>query len=448
MNSIRRRLLLTVLAMFAGAWMLVTLFTYIAARHEVEEIFDAQLAQEAGILAEVTLEGFKERGGSPAILSRAVYGHKYERYIGFQIWRQDELLLRSNGAPDGRLSTQMGFVDRQLDGVRWRVFGMRDASSDYLVLVAESYQARDELIQDIALGTLLPMLLALPLTGILLWVGIRRGLLPLDQMAGHLAQRSPLQLEPLPIQGVPLELRPLTLSLNDLLRRLEQAFEAERHFAADASHELRTPLASIRIQAQVALRSRDDAERAQALHSVIRGVDRSTRLVEQMLDLARLEMGSGGDDTRQVLEPESLLRQVLADLAPQARQAAVEVSLELGHPGRGPIAATGHGPGISVLIRNLVDNAIRHSPAGSRVTVTLEPVGRSWRLRVEDEGPGIEAAERERVFDTFYRGAGQSGVGSGLGLSIVRRIAGQHGARIELEPGAGGRGTRISVEFP
>lgn len=446
MSSIRRRLLLTVLAVFAGAWMLVTLSTYFEARREIEEIFDAQLAQEAGILAELTLEQLRDRGETTSVLSRAIYGHKYERFISFQIWQGDRLLLRSHGAPENRLAMRMGFVDRRLDGVRWRVFGMQDNSGDYLVLAAESYRARDELIHDITISTLLPLLLALPLTGVLLWGGIRRGLLPLDQVAEEVAQRSPLQLDTLPEEDVPQEILPLVRSLNDLLQRLERAFEAERRFAADASHELRTPLASIRIQAQVALRSRDEEERSQALRNIIGGVDRSTRLVEQMLDLARLEAESSDRDALRSVDLEPLLEQLLADFTPLARQVDVELALE--READLPCVVRGYAPGISVLLRNLVDNAIRYSPPGGCVTVILTPSGEGCRVSVQDQGPGIVAEERERVFDAFYRPAGQSGVGSGLGLAIVRRIAGLHDARIGLESGADGQGTRIHVDFP
>lgn len=447
MISIRRRLLLIVLVIFTVAWLVVTLATWFTARHEVEELFDAQLSREAGVLGELILDQPANTLAGPLELSREVYGHDYERFISFQVWDGDRLLVSSFGAPAEPLSDAPGFTDRLIDGGRWRVFGMPDESGRYLILAAESYRARDELIRGVILSVQVPLLLSLPLMAVMLWGGIRSGLLPLDALAAELRRRSPRQMEQLPMADAPAEVQPLVGALNDLLQRLARALEAERLFAADASHELRTPLAGIRLQAQVARRAGDAPGRDRALANIIAGVDRSTRLVEQMLMLARLDDDDAEDGLALVsLDLATLIPGVLSDLADCASAAGVRIADE----SAGPLSAVirGHGPGIAILVRNLVDNAIRFSPPGALVRVGLAPRPDGCALYVEDQGSGIPEQERDRVFDAFYRSRQQADSGSGLGLAIVRRIAELHGAQIRVTSGRDQRGTRIEIRFP
>lgn len=443
--SLRRRLLLHLLGAFVVAWLILVVVVYVETTHEVEELFDAQLAQVAGLFAERVFQGAEPEEQVATVLSQGVYGHKYERLVGFQIWQDGALVLRSQSAPAATLAPVDGYSDQQVDGSRWRVFGYA-LGAGRRVLAGESYAVRDELTQDIALATLVPLLWALPVLAALVWIGIGNGLRPLRRVADQVGGRDPGHLEPLPDRGTPVELRPLVDALNALLARLREAFARERQFTADAAHELRTPLAGLRVQAEVARGTEDPAVRAAALAGVIGGVDRAARLVEQLLALARLDPERTRVKCTRVALAE-VGEEVLADLFPLARQHGVELALEDAPvPG---IAVDGEHAALYALLRNLVDNALRHSPAGGQVTVTVGCTdGRPW-LAVSDQGPGIPVAERDQVFRRFYRGAAERGAaGAGLGLAIVQRLAELHQAEVRLADGPGGRGLRVEVLFP
>ncbi|MDH5436409.1 MAG: ATP-binding protein [Gammaproteobacteria bacterium] len=447
MISIRRRLLIILLAIFTAAWTAVTAVTYSVANHEIEELFDAQLSQEAGILSELTLATLKSKSMLPRKLSRDIYGHKYERYISFQIWEGDQLRFRSNGAPDTRLAKDIGFVDRFLDGVHWRVFGLHDESNQYTIYAAESYQTREELVEDISLGTLIPLLVALPLVALLLWIGIGRGLAPLNTIAQEVSRRSSNQLELITETDVPIETLPLIRSLNNLFERLTKAFEAERRFTADASHELRTPLASIKTQAQVALKANNDSERTHALKNIVYGVNRGARLVEQMLTLARLEPDLNNNELCQTINLVFEVENVLAEMKSLATEYNVSLVLNTPEEKKNGCQIMAYVPAIEILVRNLVENAIHYTPAGTEVTVTIQIESDKCLLSVTDQGAGIPQKEHERIFDAFYRQAGQDVYGSGLGLAIVKRIADIHDARITIHSGQNGTGTCVDVRF-
>jgi len=326
----------------------------------------------------------------------------------------------------------------------WRVFSRWDPQRRFLIQVGQSEEIRDELAGDIMLTLLAPMLVAFPLVALLIWASVGRGLAPLQRAARELQARDPGNLTPVGEEGAPAEIRPLLSALNALFLRLEEAFQAERRFTADAAHELRTPLAGLKTQTQVALRATDDAGRRRALEQVMAGVDRTTQLVEQLLTLARVdpEMSSAGGEA---VNLDSLASEVLADMAPAALARGTELGLE--EP-RGEPRARGDRTMLGILLRNLTDNAIRYTPPGGSVRVaTGSDGGHAW-LEVEDTGPGIPAPEREKVFQRFYRVLGSGESGSGLGLSIVQRIAELHGAQLDLANGVGGRGLRARVRFP
>ena len=442
MRSIRSRLLAWLLMLFGVIWLLVTLATYLESRHEVEELFDAQLSQSAAVLAELDVGGLDPGGSS---LEQEVYGHPYEKKIAFQIWNGSRLLLRSPNAPTRPLANGPGYGDRLLDDSQWRVFSLLLDDGVREIHVGERYDVRDELILEVTLNALYPLTLALPILALLIWLGIGRGLAPLSRIAEEMAVRSPDNLEPLAGSSVaPKEVKPLVCALDGLLARLQSAFERERRFTADAAHELRTPLASLKVQAQVALRAQEESQRRHALQQIIGGVDRTTRLVAQLLTLARLEPEASVEALVPV-DLQALAFEVAEELRPLASRKGIVLRLD----GNGPGSILGHPAALSVLIRNLVENAILYSPAGGWVEVSVTQGSGRPELSVSDSGPGIPAAEAASVFDRFYRGANQSGVvGSGLGLSIVRRIAENQGAEIRLDTASEGKGLRVRVAFP
>jgi signal transduction histidine kinase len=265
------------------------------------------------------------------------------------------------------------------------------------------------------------------------------------RLARDIGTRSPERLTPVDEHSVPVEIRPLTNALNSLMEELKHTLAAERRFAADASHELRTPLAVIRTHAQIAQRSKDPAERAEALDQLIRGVDRATHLVTQLLTLARLEPDAA-EIERGAWSLCDAVARVVEDKQPFARAKSIELAQEL--PDGNPCVVAIHPSVLDILIRNLVANAIKYTPAGGRVRVGVAASGEQVLLRVTDSGPGIPAAERARIFERFYRSGGKSAPGAGLGLSIVRRICELYGAAIRLCDGEGGLGLTVEVVFP
>jgi len=438
--SLKRRLLVTLLASITLAWLATAVFSYFDAQHELDELLDAHLAQSASLLVAQIGHELEEID-----VEHAPQLHKRGRTVVFQIWeRGTNLRLRSTGAPAARLSRRdEGFSDAVIDGRRWRVFSGWDSSRRHLVQVGERYEARDEIAASIAKNLLLPLLFALPALGLLVWFNVARGLKPLASLGRQVAQREPRNLAALETGEAPVEVMPLVESLNRLFGRVTELMENERRFTADAAHELRTPLAALRTQAQVARAATNDAERDHALDNVIAGCDRATHLVEQLLTLARLEPGQLRDEKKRC-DLHALAQAAIAEVAPMAVSRNVEIELSAG-----PAAVDIQGyPGlIAIALRNLIDNAVRYSPGGGTVHVKAASDGKVATLAVADEGPGIAPEERNKVGKRFYRILGSDETGSGLGLSIVKRIAELHGANVSLSEGDGGKGLRVMITF-
>ncbi|HEX8962273.1 MAG TPA: ATP-binding protein [Rhodocyclaceae bacterium] len=438
--SLRRRLLALLLGGVAACWLVALAWTSVDVHHEVDELFDAQLAQSAQVL--LALGGHEPDDDDLQEMEGALEHH--QRALMFQVWDQHgRLVLRSANAPQTPLTETDGFSESLGPGGHWRYFShwSRHRHDRVRVVVAENHEVREELIGDIVIRMLVPALAGLLLLGAWIWIATRRSLAPLDAVAHQVGDRAPERLHALAPGTAPEEVRPLIEALNDLFRRVDHALENERRFTADAAHELRTPLAALSAQAQVAIRARDDSERRHALDLLSTGMARTARLVDQLLTLARLEPDSDARPTATV-RLDTLAQEVCASHGAQAL--AKEISLELE---ASPAPVAGDAELLRILLRNLIDNALRYTPAGGRVLVTIAGEPGRPVLTVTDDGPGIPAAERERVFDRFARLAGQDIEGSGLGLSIVRRIAERHGARIELREGDGGRGLAAVVSF-
>ncbi|HJW25332.1 MAG TPA: ATP-binding protein [Rhodocyclaceae bacterium] len=441
--SLRRRLLFLLLGGLLVCWVVTAAWIHADAHHEIDELFDAQMAQTAQALLALTsphLEEDEHRHGFRE-LERAV--HRYQRNIMCQIWQKDgTLLLRSDNAPAAPLAEAEGYSEVEGAGGHWRYYTQWDRQHRYQVQLAESHQVRDDLIGQIAYRLMLPALLGIPLLGVWVWLATRRGLAPLAAVAGQIADREPQRLHALAPAAAPAEIRPLVEAINGLFARVERALEAERRFTADAAHELRTPLAALAAQAQVILRARDEDERRHAVEQLVASTRRAGHLVDQLLTLARLDP----DDAGPALSPlrlDRLAEEVCADHGTAALDKGVDLELDAA-----PLEIPGNRDMLGILLRNLVDNAIRYTPPGGRVAVAVHADRQGPVLTVADSGPGIPPAERERVFERFHRLAGQEVEGSGLGLSIVARIAQRHGAHIELGAGEGGAGLRVTVRFP
>ena len=437
--SLRRRLLLGVLAGAAVVWIATSVYSYFDARREINELLDAHLAQSASLIVAQLGHELEEID-----LEHAVSADKRARRVAFQIWERGALLrLHSADAPSSRLSArEEGYSNANLGGKGWRVFSTWDARHRFLVQIAERDDVRREIAAGIATNLLIPLLVALPILALFVWLTIGRAVKPLDRLGHEVEQRKADNLRVLALEGAPREVIPLLRSLNALFDRVRRLVENERRFTSDAAHELRTPLAALKTQAQVAKGATDDAARHRALDHVIEGCDRAARLVDQLLTLARLEPDAARP--AQPADLPALARQVVADLAPFALRKDVDVEVR----GAETLLVEGYPDLLCVLLRNLVDNAIRYSPRGSTVSVGVDRAPNSARVMVSDQGLGIAPDERARIGQRFYRVVGTGETGSGLGLSIVRRIAEIQGAQLRFEEGENAKGLRVVIVFP
>jgi two-component system sensor histidine kinase QseC len=437
--SLKRRLLVGLLAVVVAVWLATAAYSYFDARHEINELLDAHLAQSASLIVAQVGHDLEEID-----LDHAPRTDKRARRVAFQVWeRGTRLRLHSAGAPEHRLSRrEQGYSNATIQGRSWRVFSTWDAERNYLVQIAERDEARREIAAGIATNLLLPLLAALPILALFVWLSIGRGLKPLKHLGMEVERRKADNLSAVAPEGAPREVAPLIHSLNALFGRVAHLLENERRFTADAAHELRTPLAALKTQAQVAKGAADDATRHHALDKVIEGCDRATRLVNQLLTLARLEPDAARP--RGVCDLAGLARAVIAELTPFALGRNVEIELQ----DSGSVSVEGHSDLLSVLLRNLVDNAVRYSPPGSSVRVDVDRTNGVANIVVRDEGPGIAPDERARIGQRFYRVLGSGQSGSGLGLSIARRIAEIHGAQLRFHDGNHGKGLQVVVEFP
>jgi len=436
--SLKQRLLALVLTTVVMIWGAAVTATYFDARKELNDVLDAHLAQAAVLLVAQTSHELDEIETEHTTLP-----HKYSPRIAFQVWEGGKKLgIHSVNAPAQPLATRdQGFSDSVIDGRGWRVYSSWDGSGEYLIHVAERAEVRDQLARTIARNLLQPVLISLPLLAILLWVAVARGLRPLVKLTREVEQREPDNLAPLDAGAAPREVVPLIERLNRLFIRIAASIQKERRFTADAAHELRTPVAAIKAQAQVAQAASSKEERMHALDNAILGCDRASHLIEQLLTLSRVDNLDGG-----VAEPcplRSIAAEVIASLAPAALEKGVRLELLVGDE----VTVRGNPALLRVLLRNLLDNSVKHTAPGTSVQVSITHEAKKISLSVSDDGPGIPEQEREKVSERFYRPLGTQSSGSGLGLSIVKRIAEVHDASLQIGPGREGRGLRVTVTF-
>jgi two-component system, OmpR family, sensor kinase len=442
-RSIRRNLLVWLAAGLVVAVGAAAVATYMRAREEANEIFDYQLQQMAASLTGVPLAGTP---GGFAVGDDALV---------VQVWDRNgvQLFVSQPRQPLPHYA-QLGFSTVSTSVGDWRVFST--LARDQVVQVAQPMSARRELAASMALRTIVPLLVVAPLLALFIGYGVTRGLAPVARLAAAVGKRVPGGLAPIDEAGLPDEVRPLAQALNGLLSRLDRALGAQRAFIADAAHELRTPLAAVHLQAQLAERAGSETERHAALTEMRAGLTRATHLVEQLLTLAREEPGVAERRFAPVNLAE-LARSVVADQSAIAAARDVDLGIAGGtadSSGTVPVVVDGDASALRALLSNLVDNAVRYTPPGGRVDVTVENNDSDAVVAVRDSGPGIPASERARVFDRFYRAPapGMADVpGSGLGLAIVKRIAERHDATIALGPGLEsptGEGLTVTVRFP
>ncbi|PXX91824.1 two-component sensor histidine kinase [Marinobacter vulgaris] len=446
------------IALIAATW------SYVESNHELEELFDAELAQSTRIvqglvrhLADTqsmeqlpktlseTLElpladgdNIDFEADNNEILPRGI-GHKYEKKLAFEVWTPDRIPLLDTLKADDSEGLTPGYSWAESKGYRWRIFTLQDPTTDFWIRTAQREDIRQELSQELALGNVLPLLLALPLLVAAAIAAIQFSFRPLRRLEKPVRNMAPERIHPLDDRQAPKEVAGLVQAVNGLLKRLNQALERERRFSADAAHELRTPLAVLRLNLEKAC-----ASNPAQFQDLIQSVDRMVHLVEQMLLLSRVDAAT--DFAPHYHDLSAIVEQSIADVAPLALKKDIEPILE-DEAGRALVCC--HSALINTLMRSLLANAIQYSPEHTVITTRLAPSGDGYHVTVCDQGPGIPPGERERALSRFVRLDQRVGGGAGLGLAIARRIAELHGGQLTLSGQASGQpGLCVSVWLP
>lgn len=435
MISIHKRLLISLLAGLLLVSVLAGIATYLRMLQEINEMQDFELQQIAYTVESAT----RALPADEMVLHSQVPTNPE---FNVQIWRRDgRLQYASHPATPLPMADSQGFSHvRQAGGEAWRTYTL--AVDDRVVQSAQTVRDLSETAVETVLAIFMPFLVLVPVLLLVVWYAVRRGLRPLERVAVDIECRDSASMAPLDEAAVPAEVQPLVRALNELLARLDRTMSLQRQFVSDAAHELRTPLTALSLQAQLVKHAADAAGRNQALEELGEGIGRATHLVEQLLSLARQEPGATPPFTP--VDLSELAASCAGDLAPLAAAKTIDLGVEA----EGPVMVRGDRASLTLLLGNLIDNAIRYIQPGGRIDVTLCERSGQAILSVADNGPGIPAAERELVFDRFYRPPGQSVSGSGLGLAIVREVAVMHGAEVSLADAVDAGGALFTVTFP
>lgn len=446
-RSIRYFLLISLLLSITIASAINGIGNYLLDEKVIQPYLDSQLIRISSlikILNESTVDTPEVKNHVIKLLQESQPINR-KRFI-FQVWTHNgKLGMHSSGQQEISFqNAPAGFSDKIIKDDDWRIYSEYDPTTNSKLVVAELYNLRRELTDDIARSNANILLITYPVFGLLVWFIISFALRSITRVTSEISNRASTFLEPVQLTQIPLEIKPLVAELNRLFIRLKLAFERNKRFAADAAHELRTPLAALKTHLQVALKSDNEADQKKAFQKVLESVDRSSHVVAQLLTLSRL----GEEEALTDVKPFNLHRlatEILAYLAPHALEKNIDI--ELADPPDEP-TIMGNDTAVGILIRNVVDNAIRYTPPGGEVRISIIDTGTQIILRVCDSGMGIPAELRERVFERFYRILGTKSSGSGLGLAIVSQIAALHHANISLATPPNGTGLQFDVAFP
>jgi len=433
MTSLRRRLFVILVAATGIIWLCGILWIFVGAKAELEHVLDTRLQEAARMVNSLVA---KSGPSFAAAASAAATPEHYERQLSCQIWSLDgHLLARSGSAPDVSLTDQAsGFSDRRIQGEYWRVYTIDNPAKGVRVMIGDRLGQRDQLAVDLVKGLSIPAILMLPLLGGLIWLSLGRGLRPLLGMAVELKSRAADDMRPLRTRHAPDELLPLAEALNSLFAKVETARRHERDVTAFAAHELRTPLAGLKTHAQIAMATDDPGVRQGALRHILLSVDRSTRLVRQLLTLAKLESGLVTSQAEPICVGE-----IIEEIGKSAQPAGQVITVRI-DPALRDFTITANRETLGIALRNLHENALQHTPDGGTVTWNVMPDGRG--ILVEDEGPGMPPDEIPLATQRFFRGKRQTPAGCGLGLAIVEAVLQQMGGHLVLENREGGLGLR------
>lgn len=440
--SLRRRLLLAIVSASVALWLVALSIVTAIAWQETNEVFDDAL-EESGYMIMAATSDWSERGLLAALKPGAGPERKVD--MQYQIVADGRVVQRTAGAPAAPFVTGFddddGFADVEAGGQRWRVFVVRDEERRVEVQVGQRSRKRYDILEELAESLWLPVPAILALLALACWFLIGRVLAPMRRTAAAIAAKTPDDLAQVQAAGQPRELLPIVQALNGVLGRLDAALQAERRFTADAAHELRTPLAGLHMHVQ--LLQRQHPELAEPFRKLRQDIARVTGLVDSLLALARLDPLARGQLARRPVELAPLLERLQATYAPQAERRGIALALH-----RGLESVEADPQTLDIMLRNLLDNALRYCPAGSRVELSAGLHEGHARIAVRDDGPGVDAADRQRLTERFFRVLGKDEAGSGLGLSIVKRIADLHGIELAFGPGLDGRGLGVTLDWP
>lgn len=440
--SLRRRLLGAIVAASTVLWLASLGIVTVIAWHETNEVFDDAL-EESGYMIMAATTDWSERGLLPEPGASGQHGRKVD--MQYQIVVDGRVIQRTGDAPAqpyvSNFDDKHGFAEALAGGERWRVFVVRDKKRNFEVQVGQELEKRFDILEELADSLLLPVLGFLVLLALVCWLLTGRVLKPLRQTAASIAAKTPSDLALVDTAGQAREVLPIVQALNGVLGRLDAALQAERRFTADAAHELRTPLAGLHMHVQ--LLQRQHPELAAPFQKLRQDIARSTALVDSLLTLARLDPLAREQLVAQQVALRPLLERVVGAHAQEAQQRGIALLLRCELE-----KVEGDPQMLEIVLRNLVDNALRYCPDGSRIEIeALSRAGRD-RIAVRDDGPGVDAESRQRLTERFFRVLGQGQQGSGLGLSIVKRIADLHGIELAFGPGLDGRGLGVTLDLP
>ncbi|MFD1383742.1 ATP-binding protein [Rhodanobacter aciditrophus] len=455
-NSIKKRTLILVMSLFAFTSLLLGLISIGFATHEVEELFDARLAQQARLLVRMTSDDLKQGRQAPVFVYPEVVtdlneyelsqvGHEYESKVYFRIWHNGEVVVASDSQSiEPSHTLKDGFGTAETENYEWRTFELKKISDHgdvFRIVVAERQDVRGEIVTEIVLNSVLPEMIGWPVIALLVWLAVGFGLEPLKQLTDRISKIKPAQLKPVSLDNVPEELAPVQQALNILLKEIDDLMAREKRWIADAAHELRTPLAILKLHAQNAEAAQDEAERQHALEQMVAGVDRSTRIVGQLLSYARVESQlQGGIHSPIPLFKET--RRIVAALYPMLSEK--EINLEVTEV-NSDIALPMEVNHLEVILQNLISNAVKFTPTGGEIRIDWQKEKDGIVLDFRDSGVGVPKGELGRLTERFFRGSDHSG--AGLGLSIVSSLVKYYGAHLAFGANKPS-GLVVRIRFP
>lgn len=436
MTSIRKRLLVSIIFILTLSTLAVGIATYLGIRHEMDELYDANMRQLATMAADMVSEG-DIIDITPATDGKWPRG---EEIFLIQIWKNGSIIYTSHPVANFPLQEKGGFGRSYFHAKKWSYYQTQIEGKT--IQISQELRERRDVIREVYNAIIIPEIIQFPIVSALIWILVSLGFRPLSRVSDLIQKRHADFMQPIAVESVPDEIKSLVSALNALLNRLENSLETQRRFTADAAHELRTPLTAVRLQLDILHRADSEQDRGDAISTLERGVNRSIHLVQQLLELARQQPDTTSQEPS-IVNLGTIARSVADEQSPMATAKSITL-----HKNVDDIAVSGDANALTIMIGNLLNNAITYTQEGGIVEMRAYKNEATPILEIADNGIGIAPEDHARVYDRFYRVVGTGQSGSGLGLSIVNTIAIKHGIKITLDTGISGKGTCFRLAFP